>query len=380
MPINSAFVKLKIKDQEFINIFSNIFKEIKNIEIINKTFQQQPDLIIFELGQNYETDLEYVQAFLDKNEKTEFFLISKSSDQDILIKALRIGVKEFFPVPLETGSINEALIHFQERREKQYKKRGGSGQVFTVAGSKGGVGTTTIATNLAVTLGLKQKKTSVALLDMNDVFGEIPMFLDLTPKYNWGNITKNIERLDHFFLSSVLSEHKTGIHVLPSPRFLNDHPPTPEIIATLLDLMKVNFDYIVIDMGQSINETAFKIFQISDLLLFVTIQSLPCLANTNMLINSFMDYGFIQKKNINIVLNRYIKKGTVSIDDAQEGIGKKISWVIPNDYQTTMSAINSGKPLYQIAPKSKIVKSFNEYAGNFFPDENKNKKKWGWFS
>jgi pilus assembly protein CpaE len=132
MPINSAFVKLKIKDQEFINIFSNIFKEIKNIEIINKTFQQQPDLIIFELGQNYETDLEYVQAFLDKNEKTEFFLISKSSDQDILIKALRIGVKEFFPVPLETGSINEALIHFQERREKQYKKRGGSGQVFTV--------------------------------------------------------------------------------------------------------------------------------------------------------------------------------------------------------------------------------------------------------
>ena len=53
-------------------------------------------------------------------------------------------------------------------------------------------------------LTLKQKNTSVALLDMNDVFGEIPMFLDLTPKHHWGNITKNIERLDDVFLSSVL--------------------------------------------------------------------------------------------------------------------------------------------------------------------------------
>jgi pilus assembly protein CpaE len=133
-------------------------------------------------------------------------------------------------------------------------------------------------------------------------------------------------------------------------------------------------------MGQSTSETAFKIFQTSDTLLLVTIQSLPCLSNTNMLIKSFSDYGLIDKKNIQIVLNRYIKKGSVSREDAQEGIGKSISWVIPNDYATTMSAINSGKPLVQIAPKSKIVASFNEYVHQYLPGDVKKEKKWRWFS
>ena len=379
MLIETAFVELGIKDQELKNIILQIFKDTNEFKIIGKDSKQKPDLILFELGKDYEQDLDHIQGFLDHNEATDFFLISKSSDQDILIKSLRIGVKEFFPTPLETDMINEALARFIDRRKKKQDKTKSSSQIFSVIGGKGGVGTTTIATNLAIALAGKQKKPSVALLDMNDVFGEISMFLDLSPKHHWANITNNIERLDALFLSNILSEHDTGIHILPSPRFLNEHP-TPATMEILLNTLKMNFDYVIIDMGQSTNDTAFKIFEISDLLLIVTIQSLPCLSNTNMLIKSFSDYGLIQKENIHVVLNRYIKKGSVSRNDAQEGIGKKISWVIPNDYSTTMTAINSGKPLCQVAPKSKIVASFNEYAETFFPEESKKEKKWKWFS
>jgi len=379
MTLETAFVKLKIKDQELVNIFVNLFKNPRKINIIEKGSQQLPDLVIFELGKNLETDLDYIRSFLDQNENTDFFLISRIADQDILIKALRIGIKEFFTLPLDLDVINESLTRFQERFKKKQPITSRSGEVLSVVGSKGGVGTTTIATNLAVSIAGKQKKTSVALLDMNDLFGEIAIFLDLQPKHHWGYITKNIDRLDDFFLSNVLSEHKTGIKVLPSPRFLNREPPTPQVMEILLEKMKSNFDYVIIDIGHTINETALKILQISDLLLLVTIQTIPCLSNTSLLIKSFIDYGLIEKENISIVLNRYIPKGNVSREDAEEAMGKKVSWVIPNDYATTMSAINSGKPLYEIAPRSRIVKSFDDHAEFILPDKNKTATRKGWF-
>ncbi len=100
-------------------------------------------------------------------------------------------------------------------------------------GSKGGVGTTTVSVNLAVALS-NSKRHSVALLDMNTVFGEIPLFLEIQPKFHWGEITKNIDRLDDTFLMNVLSKHSSGVHILPSPAYLNGHQsPTPEIMERL---------------------------------------------------------------------------------------------------------------------------------------------------
>jgi len=147
----------------------------------------------------------------------------------------------------------------------------------------------------------------------------------------------------------------------------------------LLDLMITKYDYIVIDLGQSLNETALKILQRSEQIQLVAIQSLPCLSNTNRLLKSFVDFGSINKEKINIVLNRYYKKGMVSLANTEEGIGKKLSWIIPNDYSTTMSAINSGKALYQISPRSKIVECFNDYVEKMVPHEEKQRKKWKWF-
>ncbi|MEN8212066.1 MAG: AAA family ATPase, partial [Thermodesulfobacteriota bacterium] len=266
----------------------------------------------------------------------------------------------------------------QKKRRSRVDKH--AGYTISVVGSKGGVGTTTIAVNLATTLAMANKELSVALLDMNILFGEVPMFLDISPKYHWGDITKNMDRLDEFFLSNILSAHSSGVKVLPSPRYLNNHPvPTPPVMDVLLDLMAKKYDYIIIDLGQSLSETALKILQRSDLIQLIAIQSLPCLSNTNRLIKSFVDFGSINKGKIDMVMNRYFKKSMVSLANAEDGIGQKMSWLIPNDYANTMSAINSGKALYQIAPRSKIVDSFNDYVGKLLPDGQQESKKWKWF-
>ena len=78
--------------------------------------------------------------------------------------------------------------------------------------------------------------------DLADLFREIPLFLEMAPKFHWGEITKNIERLDETFLNNVLTRHRTGIQVLPSPAYLNGHVrPTPEIMSKLMALMRRMF-------------------------------------------------------------------------------------------------------------------------------------------
>ena len=243
------------------------------------------------------------------------------------------------------------------------------------------MGTTTVAVNLAVAYSNRKQPLSVALLDMNTIFGEIPLFLEISPKFHWGEITKNIERLDNTFLMNVLTRHSSGVHVLPSPAYLNGHhQPTPSIMQRLLGLMRQLFDVVIIDGGQSLNDAALKGMQMSDAVLLVSTLSLPCLSNTNKLLRSFTDLGYIQKERIKVILNRYMKKNEIALEDAEAGIGQSVFFSIPNDYKTTMAAINSGKPLSELAPQSPIAGSIIELAEKLIPTEpGETKKRWSLF-
>jgi pilus assembly protein CpaE len=375
-------IKLDIKNPAIAKQFSEIIGEVKGCRIIKSDDTLKPDLQIFEINGNPE-EFNLIQSLLNTGKLHEIFITSEKTDPEMLMQAIRIGVKEFFPQPIKRSDVEQALKRFKERRAlaapiTQQK----SGKLISVMGSKGGVGTTTISVNLAVTLAGREKNQSVAILDMNTIFGEIPLFLEISPKYHWGEITKNIERLDDTFLMNVLSEHSCGVHVLPSPGYLNGHQaPTPDIIERLLGLMKRIFDYVVIDCGQSTDETTLKTLQMSDEVFLISVLSLPCLANTNKLLKSLIDLGYLRKERIKVVMNRYLKKNEISLHDAKKGIGHDLSWIIPNDYATTMSAINNGKPLSEIAPRSKIVKSFEEMAEMMFPKEKaESKRKWGLFN
>jgi pilus assembly protein CpaE len=325
-----------------------------------------PDLLVLELSGDAEKSLCDVELLLKSCEVLDVFLTAESVNPAILMQAMRIGVKEFIAQPFNELEIQDALKRFKERQIAAAVPTGRKiGQIISVFGSKGGVGTTTVAVNLAVCLAKCNRQYSIALLDMNTLFGEIPLFLELEPKFNWGEITKNIDRLDDTFLSNILTHHRTGVQVLPSPSYLNGHViPTPEIMGKLLGMMKQMFDFVIIDAGQSTNDSALKVLEISDTLLLISILSFPCLANTNKLLTSLTDMGYVLPDRIKIVLNRYIRNGEISLKDALSGIGKELAYTIPNDYGATMAAINNGKPLLEIAPRSEITKSFVDLAAS----------------
>jgi pilus assembly protein CpaE len=382
MTSNIQNIKLNIMNPAIAKEFSEIIGAVKGCRIIKSDGALTPDLYIFEINGNQE-EFDLIQSRLVSGKDSEIFLTSEKTGSEMLMRAIRIGVKEFFSQPIKRSDVEQALKRFKERRAPASPATHQKfGTLISIVGSKGGVGTTTISVNLSVTLAQKEQDRSVAILDMNTLFGEISLFLEIYPKYHWGEITKNIERVDDIFLMNVLSKHSSGVHVLPSPGYLDGHQaPTPDIMERLLGVMKRMFDYVVIDCGQSTDEATLKTLQMSDEVLLISVLSLPSLTNTSKLLRSFIDLGYLRKERIKVVLNRYISKSEISVQDATKGIGHDFFWIIPNDYGTTMSAINSGKSLPEIAPKSKIVKSLKQLSETMFPGgKAEPKKKWGFFN
>jgi pilus assembly protein CpaE len=370
-------IRLALKSHKLGKKLVEIIRTAGGFDVLADRDTRKPDLLIFELGKDAQKEMSLIESLLQADEVGEVFLTADVAEPDVLMRVIRMGVKEFFSQPIKSAEVRQALQKFKERRKESGLKGDCKfGEIISVFGSKGGVGTTTVAVNLAVSMLQGQSGRSVGLLDMNTLFGEIPLFLEMSPRFHWGEITKNIERLDNTFLMNILTTHDSGIQVLASPAYLNGHVrPTPEIMSHLLELMRGMFDYVVIDAGQSTDDTSLRVLEMSDTLLLITILSLPCLANTNKLIKSFLDLGYIAKDRIKIVLNRYMKSSEISLKDAEAGIKKELFWVIPNDFNTTMSAINKGKPLPQIAKKAAITKNFEQLANALTITEVKPEKK-----
>jgi pilus assembly protein CpaE len=229
---------------------------------------------------------------------------------------MRSGAREFFPMPVNKAEIVNALLKFKERNKSCFRcKSKKKGKIINIVGSKGGIGTTTIAVNFATSLlELQGPRKSVALIDMNLLFGDIPLFLDIESAFNWGEVARNISRLDSTYLMSILSKHPSGLYFLPSPTQIDGvNLASSDIIQKLLLLMQKNFDYIVIDSGQSLDEVSLKVLELSDTVLVNAMLSLPCLVNVKRLLETFRRLGYPADEKVRVLVNRYHKNSIISL-------------------------------------------------------------------
>ncbi|WP_051434369.1 AAA family ATPase [Desulfonatronum lacustre] len=381
MSAETSHIRLRIQNHGLRKQLEHVIGRFKQLELQKETDTGPTDLLILELSPDVDADFKLVQQVAGNGSAREIFLASGNPDQAILLKAIRAGAREFFGPNAEDAEIQAALERFMDRRKGvDDAGRKNRGRIITVSGSKGGVGTTTVAVNLAVSLANQKQPTSVVLLDMN-LFGDIPLFMEIEPAYTWSEIIKNISRLDSTFLKNILAVDPSGVQVLPSPGYMeSQYLATPEVIQHLLDVLIQMFDFIIVDVGQVMNDNTLKFMEKSDMLFLVSVQSLPCLATTNKLLRSFRDLGYPEQNKIHIILNRYMKKTSITLEDVERSLGQKVFWTVPNDYATTISAINKGQPLAKFAAKEEITKSFKQLAESLSPAEgDKAAKKKSWW-
>jgi len=367
MELMKLKVRLQIRDENVRQEMSRIITAVEGFAIYGDADAGPADLLILQLGDHPEEEIKQARQAVSSGIAKEVFLTSKLMQPEMLLEAMRAGVKEFFAQPVNADEVKRALRNLGERlASRTFQQTGGpkrQGKIIDVVGSKGGVGTTTVAVNLATNLAEADRNTMVALIDMNLLFGEIPLFLSIESAFDWMEVAKNITRIDSTYLLSVMSRHASGVHILPSPaKVLDEFRVTPEVIEALMGQMKSMFDYIVIDSGQVLDDISGTILRLADSLIIVTLLSLPCLINVKRLLDHFQKYGYPRDERIRILVNRHHKNSRISLADAEKSLKKPVYWNVPNDFQTSMSAINQGKTLSAIDPAAEISVSFKELA------------------
>ncbi|HHT9130369.1 MAG TPA: AAA family ATPase, partial [Candidatus Brocadiaceae bacterium] len=349
-------VLLEIKDKGIKDKMEAIITSVGGYQICRESVSSESagfyDLLILEIGDDFKADLRLVNTLQSAGVVNDVFIVSALTNQEMLLDVLRMEVKGFFVTPVKEEEVISALVKVKEKElralVKDRRATEKRGKIISVFGCKGGVGTTTVAVNLAVSLVESSGTPSVVLIDLNRFFGEISHILSLKCVSDWSQVAKNIGRVDKMYLMSILSKHPSGIYVLPAPRLgeAEDLIDT-QALGILLRLMQTVFDFIIIDNGNSLDACCRETLKVSDTVFLVGNLNIPCIINLKELLEVFWKIGYPRQENVEIIVNRYIKKGSdLSIKDLENALNnKKVLCSIPNAYGITMSAINRGKPL-----------------------------------
>ncbi len=374
----SFSVQLKVNSRKVAEDLKKIISSLDGFYLRNSEVLGPCDVLIFEIGDDPKREIQQIHSIRTSGSIQELFLTSSSLDPEILIQARRAGGKKIFVQPLKKEEVRNALLKFREKEEgvSSSKKSQKNGKIIYVIGCKGGVGTTTVALNLASSLAEMDQSRSVVLTDLTLPFGDIPVLLNIKPSPNLAQIVKNISRIEPSFLKSILFEHSMGFFVLPSPSEETwGYRVNPDSLERLLSVMQKALDFIVIDGGKSFTDTSARALKMAEEVLMVTGTSSPCIANMKRLLSIFQAIESCPQEKVKVVVNRYQKNSSIPLDELEKELNKKIFWTIPNDFQTAMEAVNQGKTLAEVGSRKEISMAFRRLAAFLLVDGRQEKEK-----
>ncbi len=328
--------------------------------------QTQPDIALISLDADQEAAIKLIDELRKNVPACAVLVVSSSQEGSLILQVMRSGAQEFLSYPLQLEDFMSALDRVRHaNRAGDDNEEVRDSQVITVAGVNGGVGSTSIAVNLACALA-KDERNTIALLDLDLALGDADVWLDIIPDYTIQDVAENITRIDYSLLKRSLTKHDTGLFLLPRPVHIeSEFKMGPEELQRIIALLKATFTHLIIDIGKSYNEMEIAAITASDTTLLVAQLDLPCLRNVVRLIQYFDQNENLGDK-LKVILNRFGLNDTqISLGKALGIIGREVFWKIPNDFATMVESRNNGVPLIEQAPKAKLTKSYIDLAATF---------------
>jgi len=356
--------------------------------------QSTPDLAIVSLDGDKQRALGMVGQLA--HDYPQLPIVTVSSDSAALLQSLQRGAKHFLTSPVTLEDLVSALRRSLSETSASMAERPGSSpqqalpkssaQIIGVLGSRGGVGCTSLAVNLAATLAASADH-SVALIDLDLAMGDADIAVELPGNDNisMGDLARNIERLDMNYLKRALVKHPdTGLSILRHPLEIHEIGGIHEgHVERILNLLKISYTHLVLDLSKALLPTDLMALRMSSLILLVCQLELSSLRNVVRLIHSLSLEGDLGDK-IRVVVNRAgsdILEDGITIKKAEEVIGKPIYWQVPNDSRPMIGSRTAGQPLIKHAPKSRAQQSIQAlaYALSGKVPAVESAKKRGWF-
>lgn len=353
-------IKSFIENLDFVS-------EVKLYGDYNKGYEDiklaENPLVILDISEDF-AGLDEIAGKL-KLVTSKIIITSVNYSTNTIIKALRLGAKEFLPKPVlreDLVRVLSMLASISPENEVSQSK------IITVYSNKGGIGKTTIAVNLAAELA-KVTKDKVALVDLNLQLGDISTFLNLNPPFDVNYVIRwLIDKEENILIKGFEKYKDLSLYVLSDPSYIEQSESiTTQQITTLFSALKKVFPYIVVDMSSNIDPISLKILDSSDWIMFTTIVNIPAIRNAQRCLNLFRSRKYPSNK-VKIVINRYMENDEIKIEDIENTLGESVYWKIPNNYFTIMEAINKGVSISEVNAESNIGNSFRDFAAKVSDD------------
>jgi pilus assembly protein CpaE len=248
---------------------------------------------------------------------------SMNSNPETLLRAMRLGITNFFVGHklAELESIIRAVLPQRTRSER-------AAPIIAVMGTKGGVGATTVACELAVALQEAGVRSVVCDLDMR--LGDVPLYFDLKPTYSIADIAKQEGALDAAFIDAVVVEHSSEVSVLAAPvRFEDLGGLSYAQVERILEFLRKEFDCIVVDIPWAFDELSLRMLDAASQILMVTTPGVASLTHTRTL-RTILERTGTPDDLVHVVVNRASKADAFGEQQIAEFLECEIDVVIPD--------------------------------------------------
>jgi pilus assembly protein CpaE len=300
--------------------------------------QGAPELLLIDL--RGETGLPAAVATLKRrNPLMGVVIVASKLDPALMLEAMRAGVSEFVTEPVTGADIKAAIDRVVGQ---QVGHTSGSGKVLAFVGAKGGVGTTTLAVNVAAALAADHPDR-VLMVDLHvAAHGDVGLLLGVEPRFSVVDALENIHRLDESFLKKLLVRAKSGPDVLASQDRPSLRPPEPEQVRTLIERLASIYPFVVLDVPRTDLGVIDALEPISSMTLVVN-QELPTVRRAAQVAALLRQrYG---KDRVAAVVSRYDSRADIGQDDIERVVGLPVWAVLPSDYRKAIAAANVGRPI-----------------------------------
>jgi pilus assembly protein CpaE len=280
-------------------------------------------------------------------------LMRRRLDMAVLAQALRSGIREVVGAE-DLASLTQAGQRSRELSERLSGVTGGStadGRVVTVFAAKGGVGKTTVSTNLAVELATGGAR--VLLVDLDLAFGDVAISLALMPARTSVDMVAMSGHLDAQGLASVVTTHESGLDALCAPAHPGDAERIPATSVTeLLRVARRIYDFVIIDTPPAFTEHVLVALDSSDVTILLGTLDIPAIKNLRLALDTLDQLGH-PRESLVLVLNRSDAKVGLSASDVTSALGRPIAVEIPNSVAVP-AATNRGEAIVFSQPKHPV--------------------------
>lgn len=280
---------------------------------------------------------------------TGIIVVAATMDPTMMLDAMRAGVTEFLTEPLSADELRAAI----DRVRKVGVAATPDGRVYAFVGAKGGVGTTTVAINVATALR-GATGTRVLLIDLHPAYGDAALFFGAEPRFSVIDALENTHRLDDAFLQGLVLKTKAGVDLLASSERSMVVPLDPARVKALIEFVRGRYAHVVLDVPRSDSAILDSLDDAAKVVIVANQELSTVRGAARMAAALRHRYG---KEHVQVVVSRYDTVSEIAQEDIERVTGGAVRHTFPNNYRLAVDALNKGRPL--------VIENHNKLAGSF---------------